>query len=68
MKLADVDQVAVYHNCDADALPESVVERIGDGTIDWITVTSPAIAARLHGLLPDEAARSDWATKFDSPA
>ncbi len=53
-EVADVDQVAVYHNCDTDALPESVIERLGDGTIDWITLTSPAIAARLHGLLPDE--------------
>ncbi len=53
-EVADVDQVAVYHNCDVDTLPESVVERLGDGTIDWITLTSPAIAARLHGLLPDE--------------
>ena len=44
--MADVDQVAVYHNCDADALPESVVDRIRDGTIDWITRTSPAITHR----------------------
>lgn len=57
-EVADVDQVAVYHNCDVDTLPESVVERLGDGTIDWITLTSPAIAARLHGLLPDELRRA----------
>jgi uroporphyrinogen III methyltransferase/synthase len=53
--LADVDQVAVYHNADAEALPESVVERITAGTIDWITITSPAITARLHDLLPEPA-------------
>jgi uroporphyrinogen III methyltransferase/synthase len=51
-ELADVDQVAVYHNTDADALCESVLERIREGRIDWITLTSPAIALRLHGLLP----------------
>ena len=30
-QLADVDQVAVYHNADAESLPESIVERI----VDW---------------------------------
>jgi len=54
-QLAEVDQVAVYHIADAESLPESVVERISDGTIDWITLTSSAIAARLHGLLPPAA-------------
>ncbi|MFI5461056.1 MAG: uroporphyrinogen-III C-methyltransferase [Isosphaerales bacterium] len=54
-QLADVDQVAVYHNVDAESLPDSVVERIVDGTIDWITLTSSAIATRLHGLLPEAA-------------
>ena len=34
---------------DADALPESVVERIRAGTIDWITLTSPAIAGGCTG-------------------
>ena len=53
--LAKVDQVAVYHNLDAQTLSEIVVERIIAGTIDWITLTSPAIAARLHELLPPEA-------------
>ncbi len=54
-QLADVDQVAVYHNVDAAALPDSVMERMSAGTIDWITLTSPAITARLHELLPQEA-------------
>jgi uroporphyrinogen III methyltransferase/synthase len=53
-RLADVDQVPVYHNADAPAFPESVVEQLEAGTIDWITLTSPAITARLHGLLPAE--------------
>jgi uroporphyrinogen III methyltransferase / synthase len=54
-KLAEVDQVAVYHNSDVEALPQPVVERIIAGTIDWITLTSPAITARLHELLPQKA-------------
>ncbi len=54
-QLADVDQVAVYHNADAVSLPEPVVERILDGTVDWITLTSSAITERLHQLLPEPA-------------
>jgi uroporphyrinogen III methyltransferase/synthase len=56
-KLANVDQVAAYQNQDAEELPEEVVERILAGTVDWITLTSSAIAERLHALLP-EAARA----------
>ena len=56
-KVAEVDQVAVYQNADVEALPEHVVERLSAGKVDWITVTSSAITARLHALLP-EAVRS----------
>jgi uroporphyrinogen III methyltransferase / synthase len=56
-QLADVDQVAVYHNADAESLPDSIVERILDGTVDWITLTSSAITQRLHELLPETARR-----------
>ena len=53
--MADVDQVAVYHNADAESLPDAVVERILNGTVDWITLTSSAITTRLHDLLPEAA-------------
>ena len=56
-KVADIHQVAVYRNANAEALPELVARRIESGTVDWITLTSSAIASRLHELLP-EAARS----------
>jgi uroporphyrinogen III methyltransferase/synthase len=49
--VAEVEQVAVYRNVDAEALPELVARRIDAGTVDWITLTSPAIAERLHGLV-----------------
>jgi uroporphyrinogen III methyltransferase/synthase len=52
---AHVDQVAVYHNIDAKTLPESIVARIVDGTVDWITLTSSAITQRLHEALPEAA-------------
>ena len=54
---ADVTQVAVYHNADAPALPDGLADRIAEGTVDWITLTSSAIATRLHGLLPEAARR-----------
>jgi len=56
-RVADVEQVAVYRNADADAIPPGVVARISDGTVDWITLTSSAITERLHALLPEPARR-----------
>jgi uroporphyrinogen III methyltransferase / synthase len=49
-RIADVEQVAVYRNVDAISLPPEVAARIADGSIDWITLTSPAIAERLFSL------------------
>ena len=56
-RLADVHQVAVYHNADVEALPDLVTARILDGSVDWITLTSSAIATRLHALRPEAARR-----------
>jgi len=52
-RVAKVVQVAVYRNVDAEEIPESVLKRIEEGTVDWITLTSPAIASRLHALLSE---------------
>lgn len=54
-KIARVEQVAVYRNADAEALPPGIAERIAEGSVDWITLTSSAIARRLRDLLPDDA-------------
>ncbi len=54
-RVADVEQVPTYRNVDADSLPPEVLARIEAGTVDWITLTSSAIAERLFGLVPDEA-------------
>jgi uroporphyrinogen III methyltransferase/synthase len=54
-KLADVDQVAVYRQADVATLPHGIVDRISNATVDWITLTSSAITARLHALLPESA-------------
>jgi uroporphyrinogen III methyltransferase/synthase len=54
-RVAHVEQVAVYRNTDAEALPPGLLERIEAGSVDWITLTSSAIAERLHALLPGSA-------------
>jgi uroporphyrinogen III methyltransferase/synthase len=54
-QVATVEQVAVYSNRDAERLPDEVAERLVEGTVDWITLTSPAIAERLHALVPEPA-------------
>jgi len=55
--VAEVHQVAVYRNADAEGLPPAVLARIEAGSVDWITLTSPAIVARLHALLSPEGRR-----------
>jgi uroporphyrinogen III methyltransferase/synthase len=55
--IAHVEQIAVYRNADAAALPPAVIERLVAGSVDWITLTSSAITERLHALLPEEARR-----------
>jgi len=54
-RIAEVEQVAAYRNADAESLPPAVLARIEEGTVDWITLTSSAIAERLHALLPGPA-------------
>ncbi len=45
----------MYRNQDVESLPAVVIDRIQNGTVDWITLTSSAITTRLHDLLPDPA-------------
>lgn len=51
-RVAHVEQVPVYSNADAEALPHDVAGRLAEGSVDWITLTSSAITERLHALLP----------------
>ncbi len=53
-QVAEVEQVPVYSNVDADSLPATVMERLAEGSVDWITLTSSAITRRLFALLPDD--------------
>jgi uroporphyrinogen III methyltransferase/synthase len=54
-KVAEVEQIPVYRNADAEAIPSELVDRLERGGVDWITLTSSAITDRLHALLPDRA-------------
>ena len=54
-QFASVEQVAVYRNADAESLDPAILGRIEAGSVDWVTLTSPAIAGRFHSLLSDEA-------------
>ncbi|WP_068415881.1 uroporphyrinogen-III C-methyltransferase [Planctomyces sp. SH-PL62] len=56
-KSAEVRQVAVYRNADVEGLPPALRSRIEEGGVDWITLSSPAIVARLHALLSPEGRR-----------
>jgi uroporphyrinogen III methyltransferase/synthase len=49
---AEVDQLVVYQNVDVEEADPDFLERLRSGTIDWITLTSPAIARSLARLVP----------------
>jgi uroporphyrinogen III methyltransferase / synthase len=54
-RIAYVEHVTAYRNVDADSIPLEVLGRIEGGSVDWVTLTSPAIAERFLGLLTDSA-------------
>jgi len=49
---ARVEQVVVYCSTDEPAADPEIVQRLTAGRIDWITVTSSAIARSLAAMLP----------------
>ena len=49
-----VVQVTAYHNADSLAFGEDILNRLRHGTIDWVTLTSSAIARRFMSMLPDD--------------
>ena len=50
-----VDELVIYENKPADALPEEVLEALRHGGIDWLTFTSSSTVRNLVDLLGDEA-------------
>lgn len=49
---AEVVQASVYHNADALGFPPDVLQRLSQGQVDWVTLTSSAIARRFAAMLP----------------
>ena len=52
---AIVEQVVVYQNRDVDRIPESVIQQIEGGELNWIAMSSPSIARNLARLLTEKA-------------
>jgi uroporphyrinogen III methyltransferase/synthase len=52
---ATVDEVVVYQNRDLASLPSQTQQRLVEGSIDWIAMSSPSIARNLTRLLPRES-------------
>ena len=67
-RVAQVEQIAVYRNADAASLPPEVARRVEEGSVDWITLTSSAIAARLHAMLGETWPARGSAGRSDSPS
>ncbi len=49
---ADLQEVVVYRNIDAQTLPDAAMQAIEEGQLDWIGLSSPSIARNLARLLP----------------
>jgi uroporphyrinogen III methyltransferase/synthase len=58
---ADVEQVVVYLSTDITQPTEEVAEALAAGRVDWITVTSSAIARALVALLGQELGKTKLA-------
>ena len=57
-----VEQVEAYRSRDVTVADPAVAEALGKGQIDWITVTSSAIARSLVGLFADDLHKARLAT------
>ncbi len=59
---AQVDQIVAYRSTDTVAADPEIVRRLNNGTIDWVTVTSSAIARSLKSSFGDELSRTRLAS------
>jgi uroporphyrinogen III methyltransferase/synthase len=57
-----VEQIVVYSSTDVEQADPAVAEALSGGRIDWITVSSSAIARRLIALFGEDLARSRLAS------
>lgn len=52
---AEFEELVVYHHCDIERWPDNVLAMLSRGEIDWLGVSSPAIARNVARLLPENA-------------
>uniref|UniRef100_UPI003525740B uroporphyrinogen-III synthase n=1 Tax=Salmonella enterica TaxID=28901 RepID=UPI003525740B len=57
-----VDQIVVYSSTDVTSADEDVRQRLADGRIDWVAVTSSAIARSLVALFGPSLQRTRLAS------
>ena len=57
-----VEQVVVYQSTDSPVVPPATLQALQEGSIDWITVTSSAIARSLIALLGNDLRRAKLAS------
>jgi uroporphyrinogen III methyltransferase/synthase len=58
----EVDQVVVYSSTDVSEVDERVAQSLAEGTVDWVTVTSSAIAKSLVALFGDQLRKTKLAS------
>jgi uroporphyrinogen III methyltransferase/synthase len=54
---SEVVQVPVYCNADAESFPDELLNKIQNGEIDWVTLTSSAIARRFSAIIENKISR-----------
>ncbi len=63
---ARCDDLPVYRTVCPERLPDTFVEYLDKGRIDWITLTSPSCMVNLLALLGRERAKALWSIKLAS--
>lgn len=59
---AEIEQIVVYNSVDVERPEAESAQKLADGEIDWITVTSSALARSLVRMFGDALRRSKLAS------
>ena len=63
---AHCDDLPVYRTACPERLPETFIEHLDQGQVDWITLTSPSSMINLLALLGRERSKALWSLKLAS--
>ncbi|MDA0833963.1 MAG: uroporphyrinogen-III C-methyltransferase [Planctomycetota bacterium] len=61
---ADYEEIVVYNHRDVASLPDELQIQLAHGSIDWITLSSPAIARQFRTIMADETLSALQEGKF----